>query len=190
VAAVTLSQVTATLSNSVSLVAYPRACAAPSDAERARVIGLYLRATTALMVSSTIVLWIAAPVLLRLLFGQAFGEASPVVRLLVLGVVPLALKDFFVLAFKAFDKALSLSESEIVALALNAGLLWLLVPPFGLMGAAASFVIMRWLSLGYLAWLVKRDLKIKLVPLFRPTREDIDLARKVVAKVVARLRRD
>lgn len=183
VAATTLSQITATLSNSISLVAYPRACAVPTNEERARIIGVYLRATAALMISSTLVLWIAAPLLLHILFGQSFIEAAPIVRILVLGVIPFALKDFFVLAFKAFDKALSISEAETVALVLNAGLLWLLVRPFGLTGAAASFVIMRWLSFFYFGWLVKRDLKLKLTELFKPTRADLELALSVMTRI-------
>lgn len=183
VAALALSQVTATLANSVAQVAFPRACAAPDEAARAELVGRYLRLTLVLMVSSTLVLWVLAPLALRLMFGRDFAEAAPVVRVLVLGVLPLSIKEFFILAFKASNKALAISANEIATLALNAGLLALLVPTMGLMGAAIAFVAVRWASALYLGWLVKRQLGYRIWALFVPTAEDMRLLREAAAKL-------
>jgi O-antigen/teichoic acid export membrane protein len=173
VVAVTVSQVTATLANSVALVAWPRAAAA-SEADRPAVIGLYLRLTVALMVGTTVVLYAAAPWLLGLLFGSAFVEATPVVRVLLLGALPIAIREFFVLAFKAYDRSLAISKGELVTLAANAALLAALIPPFGLVGAASAYVAARWISMLYLAWLMRRELDLPLTPLLTPTRADLD----------------
>lgn len=187
VVANTLAQVTATFANSVTMVAFPRACAAAPGAERAAVIGLYLRATMALVMAGTGALFILAPLVLRLLFGPGFVEASGVVRILLLGVAAISLKEFFILAFKADDRALSLAQAEVVTLIANAGLLALLVPmegPFGgLTGAAIAFVAVRWISAGYLGWLARRDLKLSMRQLFTPTRDDMALLRDVVKAV-------
>jgi Na+-driven multidrug efflux pump len=104
-----------------------------------------------------------------------------------LGVAAISLKEFFILAFKADDKALSLAQAEIVTLIANAGLLALLVPmagPFGgLTGAAIAFVAVRWISAGYLGWLARRDLKLSMRQLFTPTHADLTLLRDVVKAV-------
>ena len=172
VVAVTLSQVTATLANSVSMAAWPRAAAADEN-ERPEVIGLYLRLTLALMIGTTVVLYLAAPLVVRLLFGSAFGDATPVVRVLLLGAIPIAVREFFVLTFKAYDRALAISKGELATLVANVALLAALIPPFGLIGAASAYVAVRWLSTLYLAWLVHRELGLRLTPLLTPTREDI-----------------
>jgi O-antigen/teichoic acid export membrane protein len=173
VVAVTLSQVTATLANSVSMAAWPRAAAA-SDADRPAVIGLYLRLTLALMIGTTAALYAAAPILVTLLFGRAFADATPIVRVLLLGALPIAVKEFFVLAFKAYDRSLAISKGELATLGVNAALLAALVPPFGLLGAATAYVAARWLSVLYLAWLVRRELGLRLTLLLTPTRADLD----------------
>ncbi len=187
VVASTLAQVTATFANSVTMVAFPRACAAEPGAERAAVIGLYLRATMALSMAGTLALFILTPWVLRFLFGPGFVDATDIVRILLLGVAPISLKEFFILAFKADNRALSLAQAEVATLAANAGLLALLVPmagPFGgLTGAAIAFVAVRWLSAGYLGWLARRDLKLSMRLLFMPTRADLDLAQGLARRV-------
>ena len=185
--ALTLAQVTATFANSVTMVAFPRACAAAPGAERAGVIGLYLRATMALSMLGTLVLFALAPWVLRVLFGAGFVEATDVVRILLLGVAAISLKEFFILAFKADDRALPLAQAELVTLIANAALLALLVPmdgPFGgLIGAAFAFVAVRWLSAGYLGWLARRDLNLSMRQLFTPTRADAELVRDVLRQL-------
>src|SRR5262249_1170134 len=97
VVAVTVSQVTATLANSIAVVAWPRAAAA-SDTDRPAVIGQYLRLTLVLMIATTAVLYVLAPWLIGLLFGSAFLAATSIVRILLLGALPIAIKEFFLLA--------------------------------------------------------------------------------------------
>lgn len=183
VVATTLSQVTATLASSVTLIAYPKASAVADRDDRIAVIGLYLRITLVLIVGSTLVLGLAAPLLLGLLFGPGFVEATLIVQILVLGVIPLAIKDFFVLAFKAFDRPLVISKGEVVTLVANAALLGLLVPSFGLIGAAIASVGVRWISMIYFGTLLRRGLAIPLLVLLRPTRSDLDLARDAMQRL-------
>jgi O-antigen/teichoic acid export membrane protein len=177
VVAVTVSQITATLANSVAMVAWPRA-ASSAEADRPDVIGRFLRLTLALMVATTVVLFVAAPWLVGLLFGPAFADAVPVVRVLLLGALPIAIKEFFVLTFKAYDRALAISKGELATLAVNAALLAALIPPFGLLGAAAAYAAARWVVVIYLARLMRRELGLRLTPLLTPTRGDLDAARR------------
>jgi O-antigen/teichoic acid export membrane protein len=170
--ALALSQATPTLANSIALVAYPHACAEPDRAGRSAIIGVYLRLTVVMMVLTTIVLWILSPWIIGLLYGDSFLPAVPVLRVLLLGVTPLAIREIFNTAFKAFERPMSTTKGEIVTLAVNAAALALLVPEFGLLGAAWAFVIVRWASIVYMGWLVRRDLGLGLVDLFMPRRTD------------------
>lgn len=179
--ALALSQATPTLANSIGLVAYPRACAEPDQAGRAAIIGLYLRLTVLLMLSTTVVLYLLAPWIVGLLYGKSFMPAVPVLRVLLLGVTPLAIRELFNTAFKAFERPLSSTKGEVMALVVNAGCLALLVPWFGLLGAAWAFVIVRWSSIFYLGWLVKRDLGLGLADLFMPRLTDWIRAKSALA---------
>ena len=173
VVAVTLSQVTATLANSIAMVAWPRAAAADAAA-RPAVIGQFLRLTIVLMIGTTAMLFAIAPWVVTLLFGPAFADATPIVRILLLGALPIAMREFFVLAFKAYDRTLAISKGELATLALNAALLGILIPGFGLPGAAAAYVATRWVALLYLGWLMRRELGLALGALLTPTRDDLD----------------
>lgn len=177
VVATTLAQVTATFANSVALVAFPRACATPEGPARNELIGAYLRLTMALVLTATAALVFLAPLVLRLLFGPAFVEATDIVRLMATGVLPLCLKEFFVLALKAADRPRPLATAELVTLAVNAGLLTLAVPALGLMGAAATYVATRWITAAWLGWRVRADLRLSLRRLMTPRRDDVTLLR-------------
>ncbi len=178
-----LAQMTATLGSSVTMIAYPRACAA-ADHERGAVIGVYLRLTLLLVIAATAALFLVTPLVIRLLYGGEFAAAAPVVRILLVGVIPISIKDFYILAFKAFDRSLALSKAEAATLALNAGLLAWLVPAAGLDGAALAYVAVKWASAGYLGWLARRDLGLTARTLFVPTARDA----AVLADGLARLR--
>lgn len=183
VVAQTLSQATANLSNSVAMVAFPRACAAADDAARAALIGLYLRAAAALMLAATLGLWLLAPWALTLLFGAAFAPAADLVRILMLGAVPAAMREFLILGFKASNKPVAATEGELVALAVGATLLFWLAPRYGVAGAAAAFAATRWAAMLYAAWLVKRGLGWRLAPLLIPSRADLALLRDGLSKL-------
>ncbi len=181
VVASALAQAVGTVAGSVAMVAWPRACAAPDPATRAQVLGQYLRLTLALVLLGGVFVWFLLPLAVRLLFGASFAEAAPIAQLLLLGVIPLTIKDFLMMAFKAFDRGLSLAKGEALTLAANILLLVLLVRSDGLTGAALAYVAVRWMSVGYYAYLVRRDLRLSLRQLFMPSRDDWALVRSTLA---------
>jgi O-antigen/teichoic acid export membrane protein len=105
------------------------------------------------------------------------------VRWLILGILPLTIREFQALAFKAWNRTLALSINEGLTLALNAGLLLVLLPLYGLNGAAFSFVAVRWaqvLVLGALAW---KHLHLSPRTLFLPTAQDGAMLRQALGKL-------
>lgn len=183
VVATSVSQIPVTLAYSVAQIAFPRACAEADPVARGAIIGLYLRFTLTLMLVASAVLWLIAPLFLRLVFGEGFAAAADLVRALILGILPLTIREFQALAFKAWNRTLALSINEGLTLALNAVLLLVLLPAYGLDGAAAAFVAVRWaqvIVLGALAW---RHLHLSPTILFLPTARDADLVRQAWGKL-------
>lgn len=175
--AVTLAQATYTLAGSVAMVAWPRAAAAPDPAAKALVIGQYLRLALALMLMATAGLLVLAPWLLGLLFGAEFVVASDALRLLVVGSIPIVIREFFIMALKACEKPLWVGHGELITLAVNAGLLFWLVPAYGLLGAAVVYVLVRSVTATIFAVMAGRLLGVSPVALFVPRRADLELLR-------------
>ena len=92
-----------------------------------------------------------------------------------------SIKLLFSAALKGYDRALLISRAEFVGLALSAVFLALLLPRYGLIGAAWAAIISQTGTVLYMANSVRRDLGVGLVSLFRPTMADVKL-------VVERLR--
>jgi O-antigen/teichoic acid export membrane protein len=108
-----------------------------SQSELHRLIALVTIATSALALAGALVLWAAAPLLLTL-FGPDFAPAAWLVPLLAAGIVTACVcgpgED--VLTMLGQERACALSFG--LALVVNLVLLFLLVPAFGLAGAAIA----------------------------------------------------
>jgi O-antigen/teichoic acid export membrane protein len=172
VVATSLAQVPATLANSVAMVAFPRACAAVEGDARRVLVGLYFRLTLLLVCAGSLVLGLAAPIFLRVMFGPDFVEAADITRILLVGGVLVTAREFLFLAFKAFDRMASLSASEALVLGVNAGVLMLAVPQYGLFGAALAYCAVRLVQVVFLAVMARRQLALGVRDLLLPTAAD------------------
>jgi len=81
-----------------------------------------------------------APGLLRLLFGDDYGAATPSLRILAMALVPLFLNGLVVAALVAAGRADWLPRLTGVRVAVAAGLALVLVPAQGAVGAAVGFL--------------------------------------------------
>ncbi|HWM31706.1 MAG TPA: lipopolysaccharide biosynthesis protein [Methyloceanibacter sp.] len=111
--------------------------------------------STALAVSGAIVLSVIGGYLL-LVFGDNFDAAAPILPVLSLGIV-------FVCAFGPGEDVLTMLGHErvcsaifFVFISVNVALNFILVPAFGMMGAAAATTIALGLRGGILAWIAHR----------------------------------
>ena len=112
------------------------------------------------------------PWLVELLFGDAFLPSVPVVRVLVLGALPLACRLVFRAGFLAYDQGILVSKVSLFGLVVSAVALILLLPAYGIVGAAWAVMIAQWLSFAMMANLAQRNLDMNLLDLFRPRAED------------------
>jgi O-antigen/teichoic acid export membrane protein len=96
-----------------------------------------------------------APLLVRVLFGEAFAESAPLLRVLILGTLPLFWVSVASHALIAADRVWPLVGVYGSSAALNVVMNLLLIPRFGAAGAAAATLACEWLNLAAVIVLVR-----------------------------------
>ena len=145
------------LAQSVSQATFARVIAADGRPAKAVAIRRTLGLVLAGAALAAVLLFILAEIVIRLLFGAAFAPAADLVRLLLLGIVPHASREVFMLALKADGRPLAIGRAEAMSLGFFVALLALLVPTHGAAGAAAAYAATQWLVALVMAW-QSRDL--------------------------------
>jgi O-antigen/teichoic acid export membrane protein len=139
------------LRNSVSDVLLGEMASRPRD-DKAGVLALFRRSTVVvfiLLISSGVLLARFADTLVTTLFSEDYRPAVPIFQLYVLAL----LRESFdySIALRTLDRTGPMLRSNLLALVLNAGLMLLMVPYWGLIGAVVAFVIARFVEGAYLA---------------------------------------
>jgi O-antigen/teichoic acid export membrane protein len=125
-------------SNSIGQVAFRDA--AHDELSNAKLTWMVLAAGS-VAGGCAIVLWVVAPWFIPFVFGQAFQDSVPLIRILMIGQIVLAPYLVLSRAFAGRGSALLSSGSGILLLVLLCGSLAVLTPPFGAIGAAWASVI-------------------------------------------------
>lgn len=131
--AVSVASLTSGLSSAVSQALYSRV--AEGDAPLA---ARSCRLTVGLVAGAALVLGLAAPRLIPFVFGAAFGDAVPMVVVLLVASVPLAGTTVLATALNAGNDPGATMRAELAGLALTAPALVLLLPADG--GLAAAYI--------------------------------------------------
>jgi O-antigen/teichoic acid export membrane protein len=168
-------------------VAFPKISQQPTTGGKLEVFGRYLRFSMALALGLIVVLWAVVPWALPLVFRQPFAPAVPITNVLLLGTLPLAAKLMFQQALKAWDRSLVVSRAELAGLSAAILAISVLMPAFGLIGAAWSIVISQLAAALMMGFSLQRELRLPVASLFVPTAEDWQLTREWVLQVRTRL---
>lgn len=172
VIAVTLSSATILVGMSVYVVALPAVAGLePGRAQAAvarRVIALTFVLST--VVSVPVVLF--APSLIELFFGAAFLPAADVGRILVVAAIAFSTNRALGAVLKAIGKPLAPGTAELIALGVTFVGLAVLLPAFGLMGAAVASLVSYSASTVWMLRRVTKAFEIGARSLLLPTRSD------------------
>ncbi len=153
-------------------IALPRVAAQTDAAARAAVFGRFLRVTAVAVSIIAVTLALLAPLLIEILYGRAFLDAVPVVRILALGAVPYGLKQLLVQGAKAYDRTRAIGRIETVTVIASVLALATLVPILGIRGAAWSFVVAQSAGTAMAVWHARNIYGVAFVSLMTPRAED------------------
>jgi len=165
-------------------LAFPKVAAAENDAARAETLGRYLRLALALAVSGGLVLVLVAPWLITLIYGKAYLPASGAVQIFGAGIAPAACKYLLAQTFKAVGRPLTIVRAEGIALCANVAGVIILVPTFGILGAALSLALAQTIACAALMIAVRRQLGVTLLALFTPSAGDISFVTRRLREIL------
>ncbi len=111
--------------------------------------------TLTLLISGAIslIIIVAAPALIHLLFGEAFVRGAGVARILLVAAVPLSANRAIEGVLRGIGRPLDAGIAEIVALAATVVGLAVLLPLLGLTGAALSSLVAYLVAM---VWMTRR----------------------------------
>lgn len=175
--AVAVAEITATLASSISDALMPEVAGSKDKNRSLRLLARSLRLTFYAQILALVPLWIAAPYVLRFVFGEEFVPATDALRLLFIASIIWSAGLILISGLNGFGNP-GLSTIARVASAATTvlTLLWLL-PVWGMRGAAISsicgYAVMFLVALGC----ILKTRKIGAWEFLRPRRDDISFDR-------------
>ncbi len=187
VVAITAARLPLVIASTLGTVAFPKIAAASDETDKQRIFGRYARATMLTVVPAALALAVVMPWLLVWFFGAAFAPAVPLAWVLIAGAVPLSLKTMISSGLKAYDRGVMVAQIEMVTLAASAAALALLVPFYGLMGAAVASLLAQGGALAFMLLRVRQSAGIGPRDLLLPRRADLAVVGDMLAVLKGRL---
>jgi O-antigen/teichoic acid export membrane protein len=140
VVALSLSRVLSAFHASVVMVLFPKAVNQPREEVR-EMTGRAMRMSTLLTALSGLAVVSCGPYLVSVLYGKDYGDATAVLRILILEVILSGATLVLSQAFMALGRPGVITALQVLGLLLTVPLMLVLVPRFGIMGAGVSLLI-------------------------------------------------
>ena len=172
VVALTVANGPQILAQTLGNLAFPKISNQTEPGGKLVVFGRYLRFTLAVTIACTAILLPLNPWLVPLLFGQPFDRAATVANIMLLGLPAASAKILFMNALKAWDRPLVIGQAEIAGLIAAAASLVVLLPGYGIIGAAWSLVVANVVAAAVLGVALQRSLNLPVLRLLVPTADD------------------
>ncbi|MEN3334578.1 MAG: hypothetical protein V7641_3943 [Blastocatellia bacterium] len=164
VSAASLAQI---FSQAVQLVLTPSITQKETFAERAAVLQGAFHSYWLFSFLITLALAALLPVMIPLVFGANFKDAVWPAEVLLLGIFFVGAKDVLGGGAQALGNPWLGSKAQVIALVVTVGLLYLLLPRFGIMGAAIATTAAYWTQLVVVAYGLRQTHGMSLSGLFR-----------------------
>jgi O-antigen/teichoic acid export membrane protein len=171
--AVALAEITATLASSVADALMPEVAAANNPKESARLLGKSLRLMFYAHFLVLIPLWTAAPYILQLIYGESFVAATGALRLLLLASIVWSAGLTVISGLNGFGHPGLSTIARLTSTVTTVAALLILLPRWGIIGAAAASLIGYSTLLCVALFCFLRQQRIGLWTFIRPRREDI-----------------
>jgi len=173
VVAVAWSGASAPLLGAISAVLFPRIASEPDPRERSRIFAYVVRNSLVMAVLLSILVFVATPWAVPLLFGKSFTGSIPSALLLVPAAGVLAFNLILEEGIRGLGYPVAVTWSEFGGLLVTAILLAVLLRPFGIVGAAIASLC-AYSAISVLLLFQARALTgINLTQLVMPRREEL-----------------
>jgi O-antigen/teichoic acid export membrane protein len=153
---------------------------------------LIARGSRVLLIVTTVLAVIgavASPVALPLLFGADFRPAVRMAQILLVAGIPAGVTMVVGAGLMSSGRPRSRAIAQLVGLAVNVALLFVLVPPLGAIGASWTALISYTLIAAIVVVLFARHTPVKAHECVVPRRGDVVLVRQLVERILGRLGR-
>jgi len=173
--AVAIAEITATLASSVADALLPEIASSANSDKSVLLVGKTLRLTLYAQFLVLIPLWIASPLVLRVIYGEGFVEAAGTMRLLLLASIVWSAAMIVISGLNGLGFPGLSTVARLCSGATTIITLFYLLPRWGMNGAAISSL------LGYSTMLIVamlcllRKQNVSFWEFMRPRREDISL---------------
>ena len=155
---------------------FPKIAHAETPKLCAQLAGRYIRAVLFMSLPPVVGMIALSKWLIVLVFGQSFASAAPVMQILLLMIIPLNAKCVMAAALKGSNHALSVGMVQSVALTISLVSLALLLPTFGLMGAAIASLVTQIAAVVMMAVQIRQRLGVGFRDQIWPCAEDVGFA--------------
>ena len=173
--AVALSEITAMLASSVSDALMPEVASSSATSDSMVLMGKTIRLTFYAHLLALIPLWIFAPYLLGVVYGESFVEATGVLRVLLVCSIVWSMALIVISGLNGLGRPGLSTIARLFSAATTVITLLYLLPKFGMMGAAFSSLIGYTVLLVIALICLKRSQNINLWEFLRPRRGDISI---------------
>lgn len=174
--AVAIAEITATLASSISDALMPEVAASTNAEESSLLLAKSLRLTLYAQILALIPLGVAAPYILSWVFGAGFVEATATLRILLVASIIWSAALIVISGLNGFGNPGLSTVARIASAVTTVVSLAILLPRWGMMGAAISSILGYGIMLATALFFLLRQRNISLWQFLRPRRDDISLA--------------
>ncbi|HEX7878658.1 MAG TPA: flippase [Candidatus Eisenbacteria bacterium] len=186
--ATTMAQVLWYLPDSVGRILFPRVAGSTRE-EGSRLTAQVCRHTMLLTAAACLALYLAGPWVVLFLNGEKFRGSVMPMNLLLPGVLASVLNRVLSKYLSGIGKPNLNSMASIVALVVNVPLLYILIGPYGVNGAALATTIAYVVNGILMLWFFARESGVPWWDCLVPTLDDLKMYPLSIAQVWNRLRR-
>ncbi|MFN0119012.1 MAG: lipopolysaccharide biosynthesis protein [Blastocatellia bacterium] len=174
--AVRLAEITAVLASSVADAMTPEVAATAGGGNAIYLLTRSLRQTLYAHLFLLLPLWMSAPLLLRIFFGDGFLEATQALRLLMLASIIWSVSAIAISGLNGFGHPGLSTTARLTAAIVTTFLLLRWLPDYGINGAAMASLAGYTAMLAIALFWLSRTSQINLLDCFRPRLDDLPLA--------------
>jgi O-antigen/teichoic acid export membrane protein len=168
--AVNLTQVSALVGNAVAYATLPNVASLEPGPERTQLARRLVGFTLVLATALALPVILLAPLMIEILFGSEFSEAADISRVLAAGAIVFAVARAVEALLRAVGRPLAAGMGELMALGATIAGLAVMLPLFGVIGAAAVSVLARGVSCAWMSHRVAPELGTTPLRLLTPPR--------------------